>query len=81
MLSQSVVDLSNRDLLALLVGEKTADDMLLITRGRLSELFASETMGLVAHAGFIQSAVRGDGFQKESRHEEEVVFQNRSFCR
>jgi len=29
MLSQSVVDLSNRDLLALLVGEKTADDMLL----------------------------------------------------
>ena len=43
MLSQPVVDLSNRDLLALLVGEKTADDMLLITRGRLSELFASET--------------------------------------
>jgi DNA repair protein RadC len=43
MLSQPVIDLSNRDLLALLVGEKTADDMLLITRGRLSDLFSGET--------------------------------------
>ncbi len=42
MLSQPVVDLSNRDLLALLVGEKTADGMLLETRGRLSDLFAGE---------------------------------------
>jgi hypothetical protein len=42
MLSQPVVDLSNRDLLALLVGENTADGMLLETGGRLSDLFAGE---------------------------------------
>ena len=42
MLSQSVVDLSNRDLLAVLVGENTADGMLLETGGRLSGLFAGE---------------------------------------
>ena len=42
MLSQPVVDLSNRDLLALLVGENTADCMLLETGGRLSDLFAGE---------------------------------------
>lgn len=42
MLSQPVIDLSNRDLLALLVGENTADGMLLETGGRLSDLFAGE---------------------------------------
>ena len=53
MLSQSVVDLSNRDLLALLVGENTAEGILLETRGCLSDLFAGEpcAVGMVREPG------------------------------
>jgi len=53
MLSQSVVDLSNRDLLALLVGENTADCMLLETEGSLSDLLAGEpcTVAMVREPG------------------------------
>jgi DNA repair protein RadC len=47
MLSQPVIDLSNRDLLALLVGENIADCMLLETGGRLSDLFSGETSTVV----------------------------------
>ncbi|MBU1664833.1 MAG: DNA repair protein RadC [Gammaproteobacteria bacterium] len=42
MLSQPVVELSNRDLLALLVGENTADCMLMETGGSLFSLFPDE---------------------------------------
>lgn len=42
MLSQPVVELSNRDLLAILVGEGQADCMLLETGGCLSDMLPSE---------------------------------------
>lgn len=60
MLSQSVVDLSNRDLLALLVGENTADCMLLETEGSLSDLLAGEpcTVAMVREPGALYGWAR-----------------------
>lgn len=53
MLSQSVVDLSNRDLLAMLIGEDIADCMLMETGGSLLDLFPKEpcTVAMVREPG------------------------------